>query len=56
MTSKRYLTGLIGLAFALAAPATASAEQFDPSTEFKLNDWVPIHIGGLDLSINRAVV
>ena len=56
MTSKRYLTGLTGLAFALAAPATASAEQFDPSTEFKLNDWVPIHIGGLDLSINRAVV
>ena len=46
MTSKRYLTALVGLAFALAAPATASAEQFDPSTEFKLKDWVPIHIGG----------
>jgi F-type H+-transporting ATPase subunit a len=41
---------------ALAAPATASAEDFDPSTEFKLKDWVPIHVGGLDLSINRAVV
>ena len=32
------------------------AAQFDPSDEFKLKDWVPIHIGGLDLSINRAVV
>jgi F-type H+-transporting ATPase subunit a len=41
---------------ALVAPAAASAETFDPSDEFKLNDWVPIHIGGLDLSINRAVV
>jgi F-type H+-transporting ATPase subunit a len=41
---------------ALAVPATASAESFDPSQEFKLKDWVPIHVGGLDLSINRAVV
>jgi len=41
---------------ALAVPATASAETFDPSQEFKLKDWVPIHVGGLDLSINRAVV
>jgi F-type H+-transporting ATPase subunit a len=41
---------------ALAGPATASADSFDPSTEFKLKDWVPIHLGGVDLSINRAVV
>ena len=45
---------LIGVA--LVAPATASAESFDPSTEFNLKDWVPIHLGGLDLSINKAVV
>jgi F-type H+-transporting ATPase subunit a len=51
---RRLLTALIGLA--LIAPAAASAESFDPSQEFKLKDWVPIHIGGLDLSINRAVV
>jgi F-type H+-transporting ATPase subunit a len=44
------------MTLALLAPATASAEDFDPSTEFKLKDWVPIHLGGLDLSINRAVV
>src|SRR4029077_19164836 len=41
---------------ALLAPAAASAETFDPSDEFQLKEWVPIHIGGLDLSINRAVV
>jgi F-type H+-transporting ATPase subunit a len=41
---------------ALAAPAAASAESFDPSTEFQLKDWVPIHVAGLDLSINKAVV
>jgi F-type H+-transporting ATPase subunit a len=46
-----------GLALAaLVAPAAASAESFDPSEEFKLKDWVPIHVGGLNLSINRAVV
>ncbi len=41
---------------ALVAPASASAASFDPSSEFALKDWVPIHLGGLDLSINKAVV
>ena len=50
----RLMTALLTLA--LLAPAAASAASFDPSDEFKLKDWVPIHIGGLDLSINRAVV
>jgi F-type H+-transporting ATPase subunit a len=50
----RLVVALVSLA--LLAPASASAESFDPSTEFKLKDWVPIHLGGLDLSINRAVV
>jgi F-type H+-transporting ATPase subunit a len=54
MKLKRLVFTLIGAA--LVAPAAASAETFDPSTEFELKDWVPIHLGGLDLSINRAVV
>ncbi len=54
MRVKRLVMMLIGLA--LIAPASASAESFDPSTEFNLKDWVPIHLGGLDLSINKAVV
>ena len=54
MRLKRLIAMLVGLA--LVAPATASAGNFDPSSEFNLKDWVPIHLGGLDLSINRAVV
>jgi F-type H+-transporting ATPase subunit a len=54
MRPGRLAVALTGLALAL--PATASAETFDPSEEFNLKDWVPIHLGGLDLSINRAVV
>ena len=34
----------------------AAAETFDPSHEFELPPWVPIHVGPLDLSINKAVV
>jgi F-type H+-transporting ATPase subunit a len=53
----RFTKPLIALlTLVLVAPASASAEQFDPSSEFKLKDWVPIHLGPLDLSINRAVV
>ena len=32
-----------------------AAEEFDPSHEFELPAWVPIHLGPLDLSINKAV-
>jgi len=31
-------------------------DAFKPQDEFKLHDWIPIHIGGLNLSINRAVL
>lgn len=47
------------LALLLAAPAGAFAiqvnENFRPQNEFKLDPWIPIHVGGLDLSINKAV-
>ena len=46
------LTGL----FTLAAPPAAFAKgSFHPEEEFKLNDWVSIHLGPLDMSINKAV-
>ena len=32
-----------------------AAEEFDPAHEFELPAWVPIHLGPLDLSINKAV-
>jgi F-type H+-transporting ATPase subunit a len=31
-------------------------EEFKPQNEFKLDPWVSIHLGGLDLSINKAVL
>jgi F-type H+-transporting ATPase subunit a len=31
-------------------------EEFKPQNEFKLDDWIPIHLGSINLSINKAVV
>ena len=42
---------------ALTFPSTAFARgDFDPTKEFEQKDWVPIHLGPLDLSITKAVV
>jgi F-type H+-transporting ATPase subunit a len=42
--------------FALLLPAQAFARgTFDPTTEFEQHEWVSIHIGGLNLSITKAV-
>ena len=32
------------------------AAEFNPADEFKLNEWVSIHLGPIDMSINKAVV
>ena len=32
------------------------AATFNPANEFELNEWVSIHIGPIDMSINKAVV
>ena len=57
---KRVLGLLTTLVLVLPATAVASTpegaeEEFDPSHEWELHEWIPIHIGGLDLSINKAV-
>ena len=31
-------------------------DEFKPQDEFKLDDWIPIHLGSVNFSINRAVV
>ncbi|MDX6492980.1 MAG: F-type H+-transporting ATPase subunit a, partial [Gaiellaceae bacterium] len=42
---------------ALALPANAFARgTFDPAKEFEQHEWVPIHLGPLNLSITKAVV
>jgi len=47
--------GLVAVA-ALVFPSAAFARgEFDPSDEWNLHTWVPIHIGPIDMSINKAV-
>jgi F-type H+-transporting ATPase subunit a len=42
---------------ALMFPSAAFARgHFDPTTEFEQHEWVPIHLGPLNLSITKAVV
>src|SRR5436305_10806735 len=41
---------------ALLVPANAFARgEFDPTTEFEQHEWIPIHLGPLNLSITKAV-
>ena len=30
--------------------------EYKPQNEFKLDDWIPIHLGSLNLSVNKAVL
>jgi F-type H+-transporting ATPase subunit a len=52
---RRALVAVALLALALPGQALARGE-FDPTEEFEQHEWVPIHIGPLDLSITKAVV
>ena len=55
MTRFRIL--LFFAALALLAPQAAFARgNFDPTTEFEQHEWIPIHLGPLNLSITKAVV
>ena len=54
MRLNRVLVALTGLVLVLPAPALAA--DFDPSEEFQLEPWVSLHLGPLDMSINKAVV
>jgi len=58
---KRLLAGLVLAALTLPSVALAASDQTDTgkgafiSDEWELHDWIPIHLGPLDLSINKAV-
>jgi F-type H+-transporting ATPase subunit a len=60
-TKTKVLIG-IGVYFAIAIlmllifGSSGKDESFQPQNEFKLEPWVSIHLGGLDLSINKAVL
>jgi F-type H+-transporting ATPase subunit a len=40
---------------ALASSAPGEEEEFNPEHDFEIGEWIPIHLGPLDLSINKAV-
>jgi F-type H+-transporting ATPase subunit a len=53
---KRLAALTFGLFLALPSVALAAEEEeFDPAHEWELQEWIPIHLGPLDLSINKAV-
>jgi F-type H+-transporting ATPase subunit a len=52
---KRALAIVTLAVLSLPAPALARG-KFDPTTEFEQHEWIPIHIGPLNLSITKAVV
>jgi F-type H+-transporting ATPase subunit a len=52
---RRALFAVALLALTLPGQALARGD-FDPTTEFEQHEWVPIHLGPLDLSITKAVV
>ncbi len=60
-TKAKVFTGL-GVYFAIAIlmllifGSSGKNEDFKPQNEFKLEPWVSLHLGSLDLSINKAVL
>jgi F-type H+-transporting ATPase subunit a len=55
LTSGAVVIGLLLILFALFGSAGKN-DAFHPEQEFKLDPWVPIHLGPLDLSVNKAVL
>ncbi len=48
---------LVVTTLALVAPSAAFARgSFTPTTEFEQKEWIPIHLGPLNMSITKAVV
>ena len=46
----------VAIALLLIFGSDGKNDAFKPQDEFKLDDWIPIHLGSINLSINRAVV
>ena len=47
---------LILIAIGLIFGSDGKNDDFQPQNEFKLDSWISIHIGGIDLSVNKAVL
>ena len=46
----------LGLLFAVLLGSSGKDEAFKPQNEFKLDSWISLHLGPLDMSINKAVL
>src|SRR5262245_23513458 len=60
-TKQKVLFGLavylaVTIALLLIFGNDGKNDEFKPQDEFKLHDWVSIHLGGINLSITRAVL
>lgn len=60
-TRTKFLIGLgvylaLFILMLLVFGSSGKNEAFQPQNEFKLEPWVSIHLGSLDLSINKAVL
>ncbi len=60
-TKQKVLLGVVlylGTAILLLVVAGSQGknQEFKPQNEFKLDTWIPIHLGPADLSINKAVL
>jgi F-type H+-transporting ATPase subunit a len=60
-TKAKAFTGLgvwlaVAILMVLIFPSSGKNEEFKPQNEFKLEPWISIHLGGIDLSINKAVL
>ena len=52
------LTLLLVLPASVALASTTEGEEeeeFNPEHDFEIGEWIPIHLGPLDLSVNKAV-
>jgi F-type H+-transporting ATPase subunit a len=59
-TKQKVLIGVgayfaIFIALFLIFGSAGKNDEFKPQNEFKLDPWISIHLGGIDLSINKAV-
>ncbi|HEX7246098.1 MAG TPA: F0F1 ATP synthase subunit A [Solirubrobacterales bacterium] len=60
-TKAKVFTGIgaylaVAILMLLIFGSSGKNEEFQPQNEFKLEPWISLHIGSLDLSINKAVL
>jgi F-type H+-transporting ATPase subunit a len=46
----------LGIALGVILGSDGKNEEFKPQNEFKLDNWISLHIGPVDMSINKAVL